>query len=103
MKVIVDDIVVKAIDSFYLAAMNRHISLSEETVMAKKKRLISALGSLSDYYCIYSKARWKRKWIKNNWQDFTCEDFHFAFEVALDKNGQEFIFIQDATHSLLYH
>ena len=50
MKVIVDDNVVKAIDDFYIAAMSRHISLSEETVMAKKKRLIASLESLKDYY-----------------------------------------------------
>jgi len=39
MKVIVDDVVVKEIDSFYSAAMSRHITLSEETVMAKKSFL----------------------------------------------------------------
>ena len=52
MKVIVDDVVVKEINSFYSAAMSRHITLSEETVMAKKKRLIDALGSLSDYHAL---------------------------------------------------
>ena len=103
MRVIVDDKVVKSIDSFYLAAMNRHISLSEETVMAKKKRLIAALQSLSDYYFIYPKARWKREWITNDWQDFLCEDFHFAYEEVLDKNSQNIIFVCDAVHSLLYH
>ncbi len=61
MKVIVDDIVVKTIDDFYIAAMNRHITLSEETVMAKKKRLIASLESLKDYYFIYPKARWKQE------------------------------------------
>ena len=66
MKVIVDDAVVRTIDEFYIAAMSRHISLSEETVMAKKKRLIAALESLKDYYFIYPKARWKDDWIKNN-------------------------------------
>ena len=45
--------VVNAIDNFYIVAMSRHISLSEGIVMAKKKRLISALKSLSDYYFIY--------------------------------------------------
>ena len=64
MKVIVDDNVVKAIDDFYIAAMSRHISLSEETVMAKKERLLASLESLKDYYFIYSKARWKDEWIK---------------------------------------
>ena len=98
MKVIVDDVVVKEIDSFYSAAMRRHITLSEETVMAKKKRLIEALASLSDYYFIYPKARLKRKWIEN-----TCEDFHFAYEIVRDKNGQEIIFVRDAVHSLLYY
>ena len=103
MKVIVDDNVVKAIDDFYIAAMSRHISLSEETVMAKKKRLIASLESLKDYYFIYPKARWKDEWIKNNWQNFICEDFHFAYEVVLDKDGQEVVFVRDAVHSLLYH
>lgn len=103
MKVIVDDIVVKAIDDFYIAAMNRHITLSEETVMAKKKRLIASLDSLKDYFFIYPKARWKQKWIENNWWDYLCEDFHFAYEVALVKDGQEVIFVCDAVHSLLYH
>ena len=103
MKVIVGDNVVKAIDEFYIAAMNRHVSLSEETVMAKKKRLLASLESLKDYYFIYPKARWKDEWIKNNWRDYLCEDFHFAYEVALDKKGQEVIFVRDAVHSLLYH
>ena len=40
---------------------------------------------------------------KNNWQDFICEDFHFAYEVVLDKDGQEVVFVRDAVHSLLYH
>ena len=99
MKVIVGDNVVKAIDEFYIAAMSRHISLSEETVMAKKERLIASLESLKDYYFIYPKARWKDEW----WRDYLCEDFHFAYEVALDKKGQEVIFVRDAVHGLLYH
>ena len=103
MKVIVDDNVVKAIDEFYIAAMNRHVSLSEETVLAKKKRLLASLESLKDYYFIYPKARLKDEWIKNNWRDYLCEDFHFAYEVVLDKKGQEVIFVRDAVHSLLYH
>jgi hypothetical protein len=103
MRVIVDDMVVNAIDNFYIVAMSRHISLSEGIVMAKKKRLISALKSLSDYYFIYPKARWKREWITNSWQDFICEDFHFAYEEVLDKNCQKIIFVCDAVHSLLYH
>ena len=90
MKVIVDDVVVKEIDSFYSAAMRRHITLSEETVMAKKKRLIEALASLSDYYFIYPKARLKRKWIENNWQEYTCEDFHFAEHPFYKENRDEF-------------
>ena len=51
MKVIVDDVVVKEIDSFYSAAMSRHITLSEETVMAKKKRLIEALDLGKKLFC----------------------------------------------------
>lgn len=103
MRVIIDHKVVKAIDNFYIVAMNRHISLSEGIVMAKKQRLIASLVSLGDYYFIYPKARWKHEWITNNWQDFLCEDFHFAYEEILDKNSQKIVFVCDAVHSFLYH
>ena len=50
MKVLIDKEVVAKIDDFYTAAMSNHISLSEETVSAKKQRLIAALRSLVDYH-----------------------------------------------------
>ena len=57
MKVVIDDLVVEKIDAFYDAAMGRHITLGEETVMHKKNRLISSLKSLGDYPALYAKAR----------------------------------------------
>lgn len=43
------------------------------------------------------------KWIREGWQEFICEDFHIAYEVLYDKDGQKMIIIKDAIHSLLYH
>ena len=103
MKVLIDKEVVAKIDDFYTAAMSNHISLSEETVSAKKQRLIAALRSLVDYHFVYPKARLKKEWINAGWQECICEDFHFAYEVCLNETGETIIWIRDAVHSLMYH
>ena len=103
MKVLVDKKVVSQIDAFYIAAMSRHVTLSEGTVLAKKDRFMSALRSLPEYYHIYPKARLKKEWIASGWHEFICEDFHLAYEVCVDEDGKAFIWVRDAVHSLLYH
>ncbi len=104
MRILIEERVHQAIESFYDAAILRHWhTLSFDTVENKKNRLYDGLESLANYATIFPKARLKKEWINKGWQDFICEDFHFAYEVVLDKNGQEVIFVRDAVHSLLYH
>ncbi len=103
MKIIIEPRVHEAIDDFYEAAIFRHKhTLSYETVENKKQRLYAGLQSLSEYYRIFGTARIKKEWVKEHWQEFICEDFHFAYEVMLDKDGQIMIIVKDAVHSLLY-
>ncbi len=103
MRIIIDKRVRREIFDFYDAAMQLHPSLSWEAVSKKAERLYSELNSLADYYTIYPKARLKKEWVEAGWQEFVCEDFHFAFEVCMDEQGRQFIWIHDAVHSLLYH
>ena len=104
MRIIIEPWVHQAIDNFYDAAILRHWhTLSYETVENKKQRLYAGIRSLSEYYTIFGNARMKQEWIKEGWQEFICEDFHFAYEVVLDKDGGKMIIVKDAVHSLLYH
>ena len=45
----------------------------------------------------------KQDWIEAGWQEFVCEDFHFAFEYGHDQYGEEVVYVHDAVHSLLYY
>lgn len=103
MRVIIDNEVHLAIEDFYRAAMVKHITLSFQTVEDKKNRLYDAIEDLRFNHRIYPKARLKQDWIDAGWQEFICEDFHFAYESGYDKNGEEVIYVHDAVHSLLYH
>lgn len=103
MRVIIDNEVHLAIEDFYRAAMVRHITLSFQTVEDKKNRLYDAIEDLRFNHRIYPKARLKQGWIDAGWQEFICEDFHFAYEFGYDKNGEEVVYVHDAVHSLLYH
>ena len=102
MKVLVKPLVRERLDEFYEAAMKHHITLGEETVLAKKERLISALSTLETIQG-FSKARYNDMWKQNGWHDFICEDFHFAYELAQDEEGNDVVVVQDAIHSLLFH
>ena len=104
MKIIIEPSVHQAIDNFYDTAILRHWhTLSYETVERKKQRLYDGIRSLKDYYKIFGSPRLNQEWINAGWQEFICEDFHFAYEVLLDKDGHEMIIIRDAVHSMLYH
>ncbi len=104
MRLVVSHNVHQAIDSFYDAAILRHWhSLSYETVEQKKNRLYDGLASLEDYAFIFPKARLKKEWMDAGWQEFICEDFHFAYECTQDCHGEDLVIIHDAVHSLLYH
>ena len=104
MKIVVEERVHQAIDSFYDAAILKHWhTLSYEIVERKKDRLYDGLESLVDYAPIFPKARLKQEWIEKGWQEFICEDFHFAYEITVDVRGETVIVIHDAVHSFLYH
>ena len=103
MRIIIDNEVHLAIENFYRAAMSRHITLSQQTVEDKKNRLYDAIEDLRYSYRIYPKARLRQDWIDAGWQEFICEDFHFAYERTYDSHGGDLIIIHDAVHSLLYH
>ena len=104
MKIIIEPKVHQAIDNFYDAAIFRYWhTLSYETVECKKRRLYEGIQSLADYYAIFGIARLKESRINEGWQEFICEDFHFAYEYGEDEDGIETIIVRDAVHSLLYH
>ena len=104
MKIIVEERVHQAIDSFYDAAILKHWhTLSYEIVERKKDRLYDGLESLVDYATIFPKARLTQEWIEKEWQEFICEDFHFAYEITVDVRGESVIVIHDAVHSFLYY
>ncbi len=102
MRVLIKPLVRERLDEFYEAAMKRHITLGEETVLAKKERLIAALSTLETMQG-FSKARCNDVWLQQGWHDFICEDFHFAYELAQDEEGNDVVVVHDAVHSLLYH
>lgn len=103
MRIIIDNEVHLVIENFYRAAMSRHITLGYQTVEDKKNRLYDAIEDLRYNHRIYPKARLKQDWIDAGWQEFICEDFHFAFEMGYDRYGEEVVYVHDAVHSLLYH
>ena len=104
MRIIVEERVDQAIDAFYDASILIHWhTLSHETVERKKNRLYDGLESLADYATIFPKARLKQEWIENNWQEYICEDFHFAYKIHTMDDGEKIVWIHDAVHSLLYH
>lgn len=104
MKIIIEPRVHQVIDNFYDVAILRHWhTLSYETVENKKQRLYDGIRSLSAYHSIFGLARLNKKWIKEGWQEFICEDFHVAYEYGFDEDGVETIIVRDAIHSFLYH
>ena len=103
MKVFIDEQVHQEIESFYQVALSLHETLTEETVMRKMQRLYQSLNSLGDYPCLYSSARVKKSWVDAGYREFICEDFHFAYQLCADEDGETFVMIVDAVHSLLNH
>lgn len=103
MRVFIDKEVHLQIESFYEAAMAHHITLDEATVIKKIDRLYDALESLGDYAEIYPVSRLNSDWISKSYQEFICEDFHFAYKIYTMDDGERIVRIHDAVHSMLYH
>lgn len=102
MKIIVSPIVRIKINEFYKAAMRNHPSLSEETVLKKADRMFKGLQILSLTQG-FSEVRLHQEWRDNDWRELVIEDFHFAFEVVDNVNGERIVVVRDAIHGLLYH
>ncbi len=102
MKVYIEQQVHWRIEDFYENALLRHEALDEVTVMKKVHRLYDALESLGTYARIYPLARFKEEWIKNDYREYICEDFHFAYQIYTLEDGTEIVRIHDAVHSLLF-
>jgi len=81
--------------------MQKHITLSETIVEAKKNRLLEALDSLGDFPNLYPLARLKASWRKRGYRECIFEDFHFAYEIV-EVDNEHLIAVSDAVHSLLY-
>ena len=102
MKVIISPTVRIKINEFYKAAMRNHPSLSEDTVLKKANRMFKGLQILSLTQG-FSEARLHQEWRANGWRELVIEDFHFAFEVVDNVDGERIVIVHDAVHSLLYH
>ena len=89
MRILIEERVHQAIESFYDAAILKHWhTLSFDTVENKKNRLYDGLESLANYATIFPKARLK---------------IHFAYEITVDAHGEKVIVVHDAVHSFLYY
>ena len=103
MRVVIDRQVDQSIHDFYWASMCLHPTLVFNTVSAKVNRLYDAMESLQHTYSIYPEARLKQSWIELGYKEMIVEDFHIAFRIETDMDGEQYIAIYDAVHSLLYH
>lgn len=104
MIVIIDEAVEKAIDTFYLFAMDLHPSLSEEAVQEKKNRLFNSLRTLEKFPSRFPLAQHRADWIRAGYRVYSCENFLFAFDICEEPDTHiQFVYVADAVHSLLYH
>ncbi len=103
MRVVFDNKVHLAIQDFYDVAMQRHCTLNYECVIDKIRRMYASVESLGSYPALYAKARLKEEWIKAGWREYICEDFHFAYEICTGDDGEDFVWVRDAVHGMLYY
>ena len=82
--------------------MRNHPSLSEVTVMKKANRMFKGLQILTLTQG-FPEVRLHQEWRANGWRELAVEDFHFAFEVVDNVDGERVVVVRDAIHSLLYH
>ena len=103
MEVYIDKEVHEELVFFYQAALKKHETLDEATVVNKVNRLYDALDTLSETAGIFPRARLNEDWILKGYREFLCEDFHFAFQIYTLDDGESIVRVHDAVHSLLYH
>lgn len=102
MKVYIEFKVHQCIDEFYDYALKHHVALDDVTVVHKIERLYAAIDALGSYPYIYPLARLKQEWIDQEYREFICEDFHFAYQIYTLPDNTMIVRIHDACHSLLY-
>ena len=103
MKVIIEQQVRLSILEFYAVSMQLHPTLDKATVQAKVERLIASMQDLERFYYIYPLARLKQSWQAAGYREMIVENFHIAFRIESDADGEQYVVIHDAVHSLLYY
>ena len=103
MKVIIEQHVRLSIIEFYAVSMQLHPALDEATVQAKVDRLIASMYDLERFYFIYPLARLKQSWQAAGYREMIVENFHIAFCIEQDEDGEQYVVVHDAVHSLLFH
>lgn len=66
-------------------------------------RLYEAINSLRLFPYKYPLSTFNRTWIANGYRDLVVENIHIAYEVAEFEDGESFVHVVDAEHSLLHH
>ncbi len=103
MKVVIELQVQQNLRQFYDKALQLHPTLDEPTVENKILRLYEAIDSLRFFPYKYPLATFNRFWVANGYRDLVIEDIHIAYEIAEFENGELFVHVVDAEHSLLHH
>lgn len=103
MRLIVSEKARHEVLEFYAQALTRHPSLDEAVVVKKIERLFESLNFLSVFPEAYGYARVRTDWVEAGYREFLCEDFHFAYEICTDADGETCVLVADAVHSLLNH
>jgi len=103
MKVIIESHVQQTLRQFYDVAMTLHPTLDEVTVENKILRLYEEINSLRLFPYKHPIATINRSWIASGYRDLVVEDVHIAYEVAEFEDGENFVHVVDAEHSLLHH
>lgn len=102
MDVIIDQQVHSVIMDFYEASKRLHITLDNETIIKKMKRIYDGIDNLGKYATSYNMARRNLEWVQKGYKECIIENFHFAYQIYQDENGEPFVYVHDACHSYLY-
>lgn len=69
----------------------------------KIERLTGAMSDLGKHPFIYADARLKKSWVDAGYKETIVEDFHIAYKVETDEDGEQYVAVYDAVHSKLYY
>lgn len=90
------------IEQFYFFAMQRHPSLSRETVIAKLARMrekLEVLGVFPNGFALAENQEWREK----GYRELNVEKFRFAYQELIDpKTNEHFVYIFDVIYETEY-